>query len=441
MHIAIINDNRRLVGGVETYLNGVIKALADRNHSLSFFSEISLPVERAEIGLPTNSPVWCVAELGVKRALDSLRAWQPDVIYAHGLGDTELEAETIKIAPSVFFIENYYGTCISGSKTHKHPTARPCHRPFGVGCFAYYYPRRCGGLNPLTMVRSYKEQARRLKLLSEYDVIISTPYMKAEMEKHNFEVKDAYDLRGIDESAPVTVNKFPHLNIGMLARQELGAYVEKKLGDKLNIFFLGRLEFLKGGEYLLGALPLVHEALKKPLRVIFAGDGPARAECERKAIELHKRFPFVEAVFTGWLAGGELEQAWAQTDVMVVPSIWPEPFATVGREAAIRGVPVAAFDVGGNRDWLIDSVNGSLATGDPPTAHGLSKAIISILSDQETNSRLRRGAVTTVGRFTMDNHLDNLLVHFESAIALRERKLESSARFHKLCSRTTEGVT
>ena len=61
----------------------------------------------------------------------------------------------------------------------------------------------------------------------------------------------------------------------------------------------------------------------------------------------------------------------AQSDLLVLPSLWPEPFALVGLEAARHRLPVAAYAVGGIPDWLTSGENGYLAPGDPPTVDGL----------------------------------------------------------------------
>ena len=60
----------------------------------------------------------------------------------------------------------------------------------------------------------------------------------------------------------------------------------------------------------------------------------------------------------------------ASADLLVVPSLWPEPFGLVGLEGARSRLPAAAFAVGGIPDWLRSGVNGYLAPGDPPTPAG-----------------------------------------------------------------------
>lgn len=80
-------------------------------------------------------------------------------------------------------------------------------------------------------------------------------------------------------------------------------------------------------------------------------------------------------------------------------------------------MPVAAFDVGGIHDWLVDGVNGYLASGNPPTSAGLAKAIIKCLGDPATHARLRTGALEVSQQFNIKNHLTALLDVFANVSA------------------------
>src|SRR5205814_287330 len=113
------------------------------------------------------------------------------------------------------------------------------------------------------------------------------------------------------------------------------------------LLFSGRQELLKGGHILLEALPEVISALNSPVRVIFAGDGRERERLQRQATSLQKSYPNLEIEFSGWLNRDQMEALFMRSDLLVVPSLWPEPFGLVGPEAGLRGVPVAAFNVGG----------------------------------------------------------------------------------------------
>jgi glycosyltransferase involved in cell wall biosynthesis len=169
------------------------------------------------------------------------------------------------------------------------------------------------------------------------------------------------------------------------------------------------MDSLKGGRYFLDALPFVAGALGRKLDVTFVGDGPARAAWQAAADKLAAREPRVRIGFQGWLDHAGVDAFLAAADLLVVPSVWPEPFGLVGLEAARHRLPVAAFAVGGIPDWLRPGVNGYLAPGDPPTARGLADAIIACLEDPDTHARLRDGAGAVAAEFTLDRHMDALL--------------------------------
>src|SRR5579875_888683 len=187
MRIAIVNWSSRRAGGVEAYLDRVIGGLHSAGHETAFFCELDSPVSRQAIRVPAETPLWCASEIGNQAAISALRNWRPDIIYAHGLMDPALEAATLGIAPGVFFAHSYRGTCISGAKTFKFPAVRPCSRQFGWQCLMHFYPRRCGGLNPITMLNDFRLQSRRLSMLRSYCAIATaSEYMREEYLRHGF---------------------------------------------------------------------------------------------------------------------------------------------------------------------------------------------------------------------------------------------------------------
>jgi glycosyltransferase involved in cell wall biosynthesis len=416
LRIAVVNWSRRKVGGTETYLGSVIPGLARRGHSVSLWHEIDRPANREPIELPPGVPSWCVEELGRKKALAALREWEPDLIYTHSLLTPSLEAETLKIAPAVFFAHAYYGTCISGTKTFKRPDMRPCGRSFGPACLAHYYPHRCGGLSPLTMLRLYRLQSRRLELLREYRAILThSLHMHEEYVRHGLPPEDVHYLSYYAHSSSAHYREPPAASPS--AETPNGAAATYATGEPrkshAHLLFAGRMETLKGGHLLIESLPEVKAKLSQPLRVTFAGDGPERTRWERLAAQAVRRADGIEVEFTGWVRREKLEDLYGECDLLVFPSVWPEPFGLAGPEAGLHGIPVAAFNVGGVPEWLVDGVNGYLAPGDPPTARGLAEAIVKCLRDEETHRALRRGAVKTAQQFSLDNHLNALTKVFE----------------------------
>ena len=64
--------------------------------------------------------------------------------------------------------------------------------------------------------------------------------------------------------------------------------------------------------------------------------------------------------FPGWVTRDEWTRILQRVDLLVVPSVWPEPLGLIGLEAASMGVPALAFNVGGIGDWLTDGETGRL---------------------------------------------------------------------------------
>ena len=96
--------------------------------------------------------------------------------------------------------------------------------------------------------------------------------------------------------------------------------------------------------------------------------------------------------FPGWLA--EPERALAGCDVVVFPSRWQEPFGLSGAEAAAHGKAVAAFDVGGVREWLDDGVNGFLVPEKDTAA--LAEKLELLYREPEARSRMGKAGITLV---------------------------------------------
>ena len=204
MRIALVNRSSRTVGGAGTYIRSVCAALTSRGHEIRLWCESEDEAEDASSVLPSATPRWSVS-LGLKAALTALAEWRPAVLFSHGLLDPAVERSVLKIAPSVFVAHPYYGTCISGAKTFKTPTITPCFRTFGWPCLVNYYPRRCGGWSPITMMREFRRQAERLELLSQYDTIVTlSRHMQREYTSHGLNavwVQGATGQCGIDEPA------------------------------------------------------------------------------------------------------------------------------------------------------------------------------------------------------------------------------------------------
>jgi glycosyltransferase involved in cell wall biosynthesis len=398
LRVAIVNFSHRLVAGVETYLQQLAPELRRHGCEIAFFSEINgLDTAPAIIAAPALSdvPIWCISELGTGAAFAALRQWRPDVIYVHGILDIAVEAELLATAPSVFFAHTYTGTCISGRKSFRTPTIEPCDRRFGAGCLAYYYARRCGGLNPVTMWQDYREQEARLLNLRRYRAIVtSSEHMRREYIKHGFAVDSVHLVR------------YPIAERKALTPSSRTAMDRSR---QLRLLFAGRMVFEKGGGILIKALPRVASLVGRPVQLDLVGDGPARIAWQKLAHKVMQQNSNVKTIFHPWLESADLAAAFDSTDLLVVPSVWPEPFGLTGPEAGLHSVPVAAFAVGGIPEWLHDGVNGHLADAHPAGPGGLAAAIAECVRDEAHYTHLRKGAYRVASQFELSDHVSRLL--------------------------------
>jgi glycosyltransferase involved in cell wall biosynthesis len=394
MRVAVVNWSSRRVGGIEEYLSILIPAMHEAGLPLAFWHEMDEPSDRSRIDLPDGLLEICAADTGADLAILALRQWKPDVLYINGLTDSGVESRLLTIAPSVLFLHTYVGTCISGGKTFTRPTVTPCDRKFGWPCLLHYFPHGCGGRSPITMWQHFRRQSHQLELLGHYHAIIThSEHMRDEMTKHG--------LRAEIVPYPVATQAVREATSGN------GAW---------RLLFAGRMDYLKGGSILLDALRDV--AAKRPAHLTLAGDGPDRMRWEAYAREI--RTPNLTTEFVGWVTQERVGALMSEADLLVVPSLWPEPFGSVGPVAGQHGLPAAAFSTGGIPQWLGDGVNGHLAPADPPTSTGLAGAIVACLGNPVHYAALRQGAREMATRFTMERHLPRLIETLERVAGSRQ---------------------
>ena len=283
--------------------------------------------------------------------LQAVRQWRPDVCFSHNMRPLEVERALLAEWPVVKMMHGYFGTCASGLKMHAFPSTQACDRALGAACLAMYVPRHCGQLHPRSLVSGYRWALAQKSLLSRYrSIAVASAHMGAEYARH-----------GVPSSQINVLPLFPTLD-GSLKRADGGA-----------VLFAGRMTTLKGGDLLVDAVADASRRLGRSVPLIMAGDGPQRSAWAGQAA-----LRGVNAEFTGWLDRAGLATVFHRASMVVIPSVWPEPFGLVGLEAGAMGLPAIAFDVGGIREWLRPGENGVLVPPERGT-DGLADAIVSML--------------------------------------------------------------
>jgi glycosyltransferase involved in cell wall biosynthesis len=114
--------------------------------------------------------------------------------------------------------------------------------------------------------------------------------------------------------------------------------------NSCHILFVGRVTYDKGLQYLLEGLT----QLDASFTLEVAGDGwylPTARQLARK-FGLSERTRFL-----GSLTRTDLDGVYRGADIVVVPSILPEPLGLVVGEARGHGLPVVVTDAGGLPEW------------------------------------------------------------------------------------------
>ncbi len=395
MRILIVTSHRNMVGGVEKYLQGIIPCLAQRGHELALLYKHRFDPKKEPIDPPDlQIPCLGIEEAGAAQGLRFAADWKPDIAYLQGMEAADFRSALLHRYPTVFYAHNYVGTCASGEKCHAFPSPQPCDRQFGPACMVLYYPRRCGGLNPLTTWKLFERSRESHAQLRKYSaVLVASAHMRREYERHGV----------LPERIHLAPLPNPHQTADIQSRST------SRAGNKL--LFIGRLTKLKGARQLLEAIPLAEKQLGRRLTASIAGDGPERTQLQDFASRSG-----LQVEFTGWVDTERKVELIQQADLLVVPSLWPEPFGLVGIEAGAHGLPAVAYDVGGISDWLISGYSGELAPGHPPSAEGLAAAMTRALSDSSHYQDLCRGAQEVAARFTLGEHLAKLESTLESAL-------------------------
>ncbi len=161
------------------------------------------------------------------------------------------------------------------------------------------------------------------------------------------------------------------------------------------ILFCGRLEWQKGPDLLVEAVPSILRH-HPDTKFIFAGDGGMREGLERRVRGIGAEH---SVRFLGYRRGAEIVELFRMSDSVCVPSR-NEPFGIVILEAWSAGAPVVVTKMGGPGEFVQDGFNGLKVFPDPDSiARGLGR----LLSDLDLARRMgANGRQVVLKRFGWD---------------------------------------
>jgi glycosyltransferase involved in cell wall biosynthesis len=183
------------------------------------------------------------------------------------------------------------------------------------------------------------------------------------------------------------------------------APADRPLGDY--VAFAGRVSAEKGVDVLLAAA-----ALMPHLSFKIAGDGPVLPAMMSQAPS--------NVRFVGRLAYDELLTFYKMARLLVVPSVWFEPFGMVAADAMALGLPVVASRVGGLPDVVDEGVTGLLF--EPGDAADLAQKIGRIWDAPALGTQLgKAGRAKAMQRYSQQAYYRNLLAAYNTAIRGRAK--------------------
>jgi len=168
------------------------------------------------------------------------------------------------------------------------------------------------------------------------------------------------------------------------------------------VAFAGRVSPEKGVDIFLAAAAQMPDV---PFKV--AGDGPVLSEMMARAPQ--------NVEFLGQLGFDELLTFYRRSRVLVVPSVWFEPFAMVVVDAMALGVPVIASRIGGLPYGVADGVTGLLF--EPGNPRDLVQQVRRLWDDPQLCNRMgSAGRQKVMREYTEDAYFHNLMAVYQTAI-------------------------
>ncbi len=159
------------------------------------------------------------------------------------------------------------------------------------------------------------------------------------------------------------------------------------VGRPLRVGFIGVHTETKGVHVLAEAAERLAGSGRFDFRIAGSGQGDY-------ADRLRSVFPRGETTFLGWTDPNDF---FPTIDVLVVPSLFQEPFGRVIVEAFAHGVPVIGARSGGIAETIEDGLNGySVPPGD---AEALADVLIGLADAPETVARLSAGALASAKHY------------------------------------------
>lgn len=320
-----------------------------------------------------------------------LDAVQPDVVHMHNL--VGLSAGLISLtqqfgAASILTVHDHWGFCYRNTLIRNDNSI-------------------CNDFRDCAACMEYIDDGREARI----PIRLRNDYLIRQFDKLDFLVSPSSYLAEAYIRAGVPESKVRVIWYGFdTARYSRVQRLQQE--DKIRFTFLGYLGRHKGLHTLVEALGLIQDRSQISLSIVGEGelDGFLRSEVQKHHLQSTVNF-------LGKVDNAQIERVLEKTDVIVLPSIWPENQPVSIMEAMCIGIPVIASRMGGIPEMVEDGKSGYLFEAGNP--RDLASKIQAFVDSPQLIPLFGKRARALIGDRTLETQVSRLAHLYTEAINLR----------------------
>ena len=286
-----------------------------------------------------------------------LHQFQPDMLHVHllsGIGHNCLKAANSARIPVIYFLHDSGLACLLSSMFSK-------------------------GKNCTQLCRECRvSSSRKLSYLTD-----SSLYTLVSPSSENLA-----NLQSLANISHLEARVIPNIDLSEPPAKRVSGTVEA-----IRLLYVGRLHKTKGIQFLLNVLSTI-DAPECNWQLTVLGSGPLETELRNDFADDPR------IAFLGKVSQQSVQQYMAQSDVLLVPSLWRENHPGVVREALRAGVPAVISNMGGMPEMIVNEYSGLiLETGNEEAWR---QALVRLTKNKQLVARLQAGASEAGNSYSAD---------------------------------------
>jgi glycosyltransferase involved in cell wall biosynthesis len=221
-------------------------------------------------------------------------------------------------------------------------------------------------------------------------------------------VKQTYVKKGFSENNISVI--FPRGIMSGLILEE-GKKLSGSDKGQIRLLYIGRIDKSKGIHIAVEAVgSLINSPEKRELTLDIIGEGEESYKDELKTLIRKLKLDGIVR-FKGHIKYALILKEYQNCDILLVPSIWEEPFGIILLEAMSQGLPVIASRTGGIPEIIEDGTSGLLVP--PNDSEKLTEAIIKLIDNPSLYEEISTKGIKEIrAKYTYEhiiNQIDDYL--------------------------------